>query len=84
MSLKERYYDAYKKRINQCIQFKIEDEHISIKELSKKLGVSTSMARLAFKAANAWVHRKKVDTLIEQLNTGNLDGLEPIGSLDHQ
>ena len=63
------------------MQLKIDNENISIKELSKKLGLSTLLTKRASGTTNAWIHREKVDTLIEQLNTGNLDGIKPVASL---
>lgn len=43
--------------------------------------ISTKYARQLTDIASAWIFRKQVDALIEEAQSGNLEGIEPIGTL---
>ena len=81
MSQKERMLIT-RQQIKYCIRLKKQNNNISCRELSTKLSLTPSTARMVFGAADAWIKREQIATLIDQLNTGNLDGLKPLASLD--
>lgn len=51
-------------------------------DLSDSLGVVRQEAILLLSSADAWIYRVKVDSLLEQLRTGELEGVRPIATLD--
>jgi len=81
MSNKERQL-IIRQKIEHCVRLKKENNNITTREMRTKLSISPHVAIMVFRAANAWIEREQVGTLIDQLNTGNLDGLEPLTSLD--
>lgn len=83
MSLKE-YGTISRQRIRDCVRLKKENNNISVRELSTKLSLPPYTAKRIFSAADAWIKREQIETLIEQLNTGNLNGLDPLASLNNQ
>jgi hypothetical protein len=81
MSHKERQLIT-RQKIEHCVRLKKENNNITTREMRTKLSISPQVAIMVFRAANAWIEKEQVDALVDQLNTGNLDGLEPLASLD--
>ena len=51
-------------------------------EVSVSLKIDRSLGSQVITSANAWIYRENVDNLLEQLRTGDLEGVESIGTLD--
>jgi len=50
-------------------------------EVERVFGVGHDWADQMLDIAKAWVHRERVDHLLNQLHTGNLKGIASIGTL---
>ncbi len=50
--------------------------------LSDSLGISMGASKMFLSYADAWIYRERVDDLIEQARTGELEGATPVATLD--
>lgn len=83
MALNERRkHEEIREEIGKVVQqIKNGNNPIGV-EASASLKACKSFGKLIVASANAWIYREKVNHLLEQLRTGNLEGIEPIGTLD--
>ena len=50
-------------------------------QVARAFEVGLECAEQMLAIANAWVYRERVDHLLDQLQTGNLEGITPVGTL---
>ena len=52
------------------------------RDISDSLGIGMNESQMFLEYADAWIYREKIDELLEQLRTGELEGVKPIATLD--
>jgi len=84
MKVDEKKDMLWRKLIGETV-LRIKDGNTpTVGEMSDSTGLDASEGARILRTAEAWVYREKVDNLLEQLQTGNLEGIEPIASLNRK